>query len=157
MSNSNIGNAEAIAGSICLAGGNNTIGYGHEIKSSESYTEITEKKAQELLATDLKWFEDGINKNYSGKTTLSQNQFDALVSLGFNIGRGALVNSSIFKLAENGETDSKKILDAFLEFNSSDGIVLDGLKKRRYDEAEMYLYGDYSCDNDFTLDEKKVS
>lgn len=29
---------------------------------------------------------------------------------------------------------------------------MEGLDKRRYDEAEMYLYGDYKRDDDLSLD-----
>ncbi len=41
--------------------GNITIGYGHLIKSGESFTSITEKEALNLLAQDLNRFENSVN------------------------------------------------------------------------------------------------
>ena len=132
--------------------GNLTIGYGHEIKEGESFVSITEKEATELLKKDLEWIEEGINKNYEGSNPLTQQQFDALVSLGINAGRSGLVRSEIFKYAEQGVVDEAKILEAFRQKNTSQGVYLKGLDYRRYDEAEMYLYGDYERNNDLSLD-----
>ncbi len=55
---------------------------------------------------DINWIEVGINKNFEG-TFLTQNQFDALVSLGINIGRSSLVNSEFFSDAEKNEKNTE--------------------------------------------------
>ena len=91
-----------------------TIGHGHklteeELKSGVYDKGITEEKAKELFADDLVNIEQGIHVNFTGGK-LTQFQFDALVSLGYNVGRPALVKSNIFALAEKGETDEKKNL-----------------------------------------------
>lgn len=65
----------------CLKG-QPTIGYGHALLQFEDYTTISEKKALELLASDVKVVEGYINKYV--KIDLSQGKFDALVSLVFN-------------------------------------------------------------------------
>ncbi|WP_435372812.1 glycoside hydrolase family protein [Treponema pedis] len=89
---------------------------------------------------------------------LSQNEFDALVSLGFNVGRHELVNSEIFDYAEvtdpsyfKNKHDSsvyeKAITNKFREYNNANKKYSLGLDKRRIDEAEMFFYGDYIRDN----------
>lgn len=63
-----------------------------------------------------------------------------------------MINSEVFELAEDGVTDPQKVLDAFTGYvNSGDKYEL-GLERRRYDEAEMYLYGDYKRNDDLSLD-----
>jgi lysozyme len=62
-----------------------TIGYGHVIKPGENFAAgINEYQANQLLLKDLKYFENLVNSCVL--VPLSQNQFDALVSLVFNIG-----------------------------------------------------------------------
>jgi len=72
-----------------------TIGYGHVVLPGETFTRITEEQADQLLRKDVGIAENCIN-NYV-KVTLSQNQFDALASLIFNIGINAFINSTMLK------------------------------------------------------------
>ena len=73
-----------------------TIGVGH---LSDAYFRvspgmmISEAKALELLAHDLGEVEDTINRKV--QVPLQQYQFDALASLGYNIGCGGLAHSSV--------------------------------------------------------------
>ena len=73
-----------------------TIGVGH---LSDAYFHvspgmmISEAKALDLLAHDLGEVEDVINRKV--QVPLQQYQFDALASLGFNIGCGGLAHSSV--------------------------------------------------------------
>lgn len=83
-----------------VEGGKLTIGYGHEIKEGESFTVISEAEAYDLLKKDLEWVEEGINKNYEGNIPLTQQQFDAMISLGINAGRSGLVNSDVFLIVK---------------------------------------------------------
>ena len=131
-----------------------TIGYGHEIQAGETFDSLTEEEASALLKKDLKWVEDGINKNYEGEIPLTQQQFDAMVSLGINAGRSGLIRSDVFSNAEKGITEPDVILAGFRTKNTSNGEYLLGLDRRRYDEAEMYLYGDYNRDDDLELNSK---
>lgn len=73
-----------------------TIGCGHLVLKGEPYTLngiITQDVCDGLLARDLANVENTINKCVT--VPLSQNQFDALVSLGFNIGVHALATSTV--------------------------------------------------------------
>ena len=141
--------------------GNWTIGYGHKITAKEAEAMkngIDVDTADKFFQQDIKWIEDGINKNFDGVAPLSQNEFDALVSLGFNAGRGALINSKIFRYVEvtdpsyfKSKHDSsayeKAITNKFREYNKPNKRYSLGLDKRRIDEAEMFFYGDYIRDN----------
>lgn len=75
--------------------GNLTIGYGHKILSGESYKKISLQQAEQILKSDIKEVETFLHKNITAK--LTQNQFDALVSLTFNIGKGNLMKTELFK------------------------------------------------------------
>ena len=117
-----------------------TIGIGHLIKSKESFPDgikITKEKALELLAEDVKICENAILKHI--KVQLNQDQFDALVSLGFNCGVG-VYTSSACKSLNNGNYNEfpKKILiwskvriNNVLQTNQ-------GLYNRRKSEGELF-------------------
>ena len=61
-----------------------TIGYGHLIKSGEDFRDgITERQATEILRLDISMAEQAVKDNIT--VHLSQNQYDALVSLAGNI------------------------------------------------------------------------
>ena len=71
-----------------------TIGYGHTglvdgNKIVVGKTTITPQKAMDLLTSDLKKYENYVNGMV--KVTLTQNQFDALVSFVYNNGAGGLL------------------------------------------------------------------
>jgi len=111
-----------------------TIGYGHT-KNVKQGDVITEGQAEILLIYDLFDFENCIKKNVT--IPLTQNQFDALVSLCFNIGCGNFLKSTLLKKLNEG-----KIAEAakeFLKWNKADGKELAGLTKRRQEEMELFL------------------
>ncbi len=90
--------------------GNATIGYGSKL-GDKPYTEetsprtITEAEADALFNKDVK--EDGEDYvNSAVSVRLTQNQFDALVSLTFNIGGGAFRNSSVVRLLNEGKYEA---------------------------------------------------
>lgn len=111
-----------------------TIGYGHT-KDVTKGMHITGKQSEELLKEDLKVFEDAVN-NYV-KVPLNQNQFDALVSFSFNCGSSALKRSTL--LRKLNARDFSGAANEFLKWNKSNGIILDGLVKRRKDERALFL------------------
>jgi lysozyme len=120
-----------------------TIGYGHLIKPNEGFylgKTITTEQAEELLRSDLRPAEIAINSGIF--TQLTQWQYDALVSLVFNIGGGAF-NSSTLKGRINNEFTKAEIEEAWLRWNKVriNGVltVSNGLTKRRQDEADMYF------------------
>jgi lysozyme len=69
------------------AAGKQTIGYGHVIKPLENLTFLSEQEATNLLLQDVASAENSINTQC--QQPLTQNQFDALVSLAFNAGNKA--------------------------------------------------------------------
>ena len=71
----------------------------------------------------------------AGKIT--QNMFDALVSLAYNIGTGALAGSSIIRKLKAG--DKLGAANAFRLYNKSGGQVLKGLVNRREEERKIFL------------------
>ena len=76
-------------------GGVWTIGYGHTrgVRAGDS---ILESEAEDLLKEDLREAEEAVSHLVS--TPLRQSQFDALVSLVYNIGSGNFCTSTIRKV-----------------------------------------------------------
>jgi lysozyme len=130
--------------------GKNTIGYGHLLKAGESYACITKTKAKQLLAQDLKEAERCVKS--SVKKPLTQNQFDSLISMCFNIGCGAFKKSTLLKELNAGNTEKvpgemmrwtkvtknlKKTINGISTIVPTK-VVNDGLVARRAKEAEMF-------------------
>lgn len=111
-----------------------TIGYGHT-KGVRSGHEITEDEAEDLLRSDLADFEAAVNK--AVKVPLAQYEFDALVSFAYNVGKTALVNSSLLRMLNAGDRD--KAADQFLRWDKAGGKVVKGLTNRRKAERAMFL------------------
>jgi len=115
-----------------------TIGVGHT-KTAKAGMTITREESERLLINDLIEFENGVKRLV--KVALTQNQFDALVSLAFNIGIGNLASSRLLKfvnLKQFGEAGS-----AFLSWNKArvNGklVPLAGLTRRRNAERQLFL------------------
>lgn len=111
-----------------------TIGYGHTkgVKAGQS---ISLAKAVVFLKEDLEIFEKAVNDFVT--VPLSQNQFDALISFSFNVGTSALKNSTLRKRLN--EKNYSMAANEFLKWNKSNGTVLEGLKRRREKERELFL------------------
>lgn len=95
---------------------------------------ITDSQADAYFAHDLKKFEDYINEVVSA--TLTQNQFDALVSLVYNIGNAAFRKGTIDDKLNAGDFDAA--LKTWALYNKQAGKVLDGLTNRRTAEIAMF-------------------
>ena len=116
-----------------------TIGYGHYAPDVIPGTTITEAEAERLLTADLVDTERAVSNATAG-WGLKQCQFDALVSLAFNVGVNAFQNSTLLKLVKQG-ADEATIRAEFGKWVHSGGRVLKGLQRRRQAEADMY----FSC------------
>ena len=116
-----------------------TIGYGHYGPDVIPGTTITETEAERLLAEDLADTERAVSNATAG-WGLKQCQFDALVSLAFNVGVNAFQNSTLLKLVKQGASEYA-IRNEFGRWCHSGGLVLKGLQRRRQAEADMY----FSC------------
>ena len=116
-----------------------TIGFGTTIYPNgirvKKGDTCTEAQAKAYMAHDLKKFESAVNT--AVKVTLNQNQFDALVSLTYNIGIGAFKSSTLLK--KLNAKDYKGAAEQFPRWNRGGGRVLNGLIKRRKIEMELFL------------------
>lgn len=115
-----------------------TIGYGTTRINGRPVKlglKITTDEAEQFLEEDLKMFEDIVNSSVSVEIT--QNQFDALVSLVYNIGGGNFKKSTLLKVLNGG--GFQEAADQFLRWNKAKGKVLPGLTRRRKAERELFL------------------
>ena len=76
-----------------------TIGYGHTQGATMGQT-CTQAEADAWLAEDLATAEQAVSRLV--KVPLTQNQFDALVSLCYNIGQGNFAESTVLRLLNAG-------------------------------------------------------
>lgn len=111
-----------------------TIGYGQTGPNIKQGTTITLEQAEQLLVTSLIQYENAVDK-YAGKA--HQNQFDAMVSLCYNIGIGNFSKSSVARLHKAGQYTGAAA--AFLLWNKAGGKILAGLVNRRKAERNLYL------------------
>ncbi len=120
---------------------NETIGYGHVIKSYENFTTLTEKEAKALLKKDLESFVYLVNDMVQG-LSINQHQFDSLISFSYNCGANALKTSTLLKDIRNGaELDTIK--SDFCMWCICNGEKSLGLWRRRIDEFDIFAFGDY--------------
>lgn len=123
-----------------------TYGYGFTIRPDGKKVQPGDTITREAADLHLPDLVNGIfAPAVSGllKVAVSQNAFDALVSLGFNIGPGQLATSTIMKLVNMKSSDEWALVQAFLMWNkgTSNGVkkVMGGLVKRRTREAALFF------------------
>lgn len=111
-----------------------TIGYGHTSDVSPNSC-ITIQEADEYLHRDVASVELQLNKL---NLSLSQCQWDAIVSFVFNVGIGNFKASTLLaKIRIN--PDDNSIMDEFLRWVYANGKVMRGLHKRRLAEMKLYF------------------
>jgi len=110
-----------------------TIGYGHT-EGVHGGSSCTQEEADQWLRDDLQAVYRAIDSLVD--VDLSQGQFDALCSFVFNLGAGALRNSTLLNLLNQGKYGAAQ--QQFSRWNHAGGQVLAGLTKRREGEAEMF-------------------
>lgn len=115
-----------------------TIGYGHT-RTAEAGMEITREEADRLLSKDLQPIEHGVFR-MTEEAELTQNEFDALVSFAFNVGLGALDQSTLLRKLLAGHP-REEVAAEFHRWVYSKGKRLSGLERRRRDEANVFLHG----------------
>lgn len=111
-----------------------TIGVGH-IKGVHAGMTITMDQATAFLREDLESAESDVSKLV--KASLDQDQFDALVSLVFNIGGGNFAKSTLLK-----KVNAHDYIGASAEFakwNKAGGRIIKGLTNRREAERKLFL------------------
>ena len=96
---------------------------------------ITKERAIQLAKNVVKSFEARVNKSIV--VPMTQNQFDAMVLLCYNIGESGFARSSVVKNFNAGNL--QKAADSFLLWNKAGGVVSKGLTNRREKERELFL------------------
>lgn len=110
-----------------------TIGYGHT-QGVKPDMVINQLQAERFLRQDLKRFEDAVTSLV--KVPITPNQFSALVSFTYNVGTGALYDSTL--LRKLNKEDYKGAANEFLRWNKAGGKVLPGLTRRRLAEKDLF-------------------
>jgi lysozyme len=95
--------------------------------------QFSKEEVDGILRNDLARFERGVAQYCP--VSLSQGQFDALVSFSFNVGLGTLQRSTLRQKILRGDAAE----DEFLRYTIGGGKVLKGLVNRRNDERALYL------------------
>jgi lysozyme len=118
-----------------------TIGYGATFypngkKVTMSDKSITEAEATELLQSMLVRFEQYVDSYCID--TITQNQFDALVSFCYNLGPANLKASTLLKKV-NANPKDETIRAEFMKWTKAGGRTLKGLVTRRTAEADLYF------------------
>lgn len=114
-----------------------TIGYGATGPGITQGTVWTQEQADQRFAQDVAKREPVLAQILGGAPT-TQNQWDALMSLGYNIGMGerGLKTSTLMRMHKDG--DYAGAAAQFARWNRNDGKVMAGLVKRRAAEAALY-------------------
>jgi lysozyme len=118
-----------------------TIGYGATFypngkKVTMTDKAITEAEATELLKSMLTKFEQYVDSYCVDSIT--QNQFDALVSFCYNLGPANLKASTLLKKV-NANPNDPTIRAEFMKWTKAGGRTLKGLVTRRQAEADLYF------------------
>lgn len=125
---------------VCI-GGKPTIGYGATYYQDGSRVNlgdvITLQRANELLLNILSQFERDVSTLLHG-IPVNQNQFDALVSLAFNIGLESLAQSTLLNKVKSNHNDTSIAVE-FGRWVLASGQIINGLVIRRRKEAELYF------------------
>lgn len=119
-------------------GGVWTIGYGHtsaagapEVKAG---LKISLQDAKDIFTRDVVKYEAAVDKAINRPMT--QGQFDAMVSLCYNIGPGAFAGSTLVRKFNAGDVAGAK--KAFGSWIKDNGKVVKGLQNRRADEQNHF-------------------
>lgn len=113
-----------------------TIGYGHTagVKIGDR---ITQQRADELFDSDFAQFERLVRIT-TAKVQLSNAQLGALTSFAFNLGMGSLNKSTLLQRVIANPADPD-IRNQFMRWVNAGGKPLEGLKRRRKAEADLYF------------------
>ena len=114
-----------------------TIGYGHTGADVTSGKTITQAEADALFDKDIAQFERQVAA-VVGAVNLRQCQWDAIVSLAYNIGIGNFGRSTLLSKLKS-YADNPAIRGEFARWNRAGGKVQPGLVKRRDWEARRYF------------------
>lgn len=112
-----------------------SIGYGHYMGPTVTIQNISRADAYELLRNDAQTARDAVTSTIH--LPMTQNEFDAMVSLAYNIGAAGFAGSTVARRFNAG--DKIGAADAFRLWNKSEGAVNQVLVARRETERGLFL------------------
>ena len=122
---------------VKLWNGDDYLGYCHRISVSDQLRKIdklSKKESISLLEKDIKRISSQLNKHLV--TNVTQNQFDALVSLVYDIGIKALVTDELFILLNKNKLT--EVASQFRKFNKYMKKPIYQLIKNRKEEIKLF-------------------
>jgi len=120
---------------VCTIG-YGTIKYPNGTRVRITDVEITRAKAMEYLMFEIDQKSKSIDPML--REDLTGNQFGALISFAYNLGEGALKQSTLLKKVNANPLDAQ-IRNEFQKWIYADGKKLNGLLRRRNAEADLYF------------------
>jgi lysozyme len=120
-----------------------TIGYGHTKGVTRCMPAITEWQGEDFLKQDLLDAQAAVDRYVT--VTLNDNQYAALVSLVFNVGPQPLKRTLGTMLNDQNYTGTA---DEFLRWRLANGLISDGLVRRREAERALFLTPDEDSNTD---------
>jgi GH24 family phage-related lysozyme (muramidase) len=112
-----------------------TIGWGTTGTDVRQGTIWTQAQCDQRFAVDAAHFASSV-ASLIGLTPTTQNQFDAMVCLAYNIGLANLKTSTL--LVRHKARDYAGARAEFARWNKANKVVMAGLTKRRAAEADLY-------------------
>ena len=126
-----------------------TVGYGNRCPEEhlERYLKegIPIEEADALFLEQLTGFEEQVNA-FIDRNNLhfTQGQFDAVLSISYNLGPAWLTGNSDFQKAVVNGASGNTFIGLLSQLCTAGGEYLPGLMRRRLTEADMYLNGRYN-------------
>ncbi len=147
-----LANYEALSNTLYLdSGGVRTIGIGMTVSEIPDIREwswdrrIETDECVRMYQRSLIKYENAVNKAIKPGIEITQAQFDALVSITYNIGTGGMAGSTFMKRVNAGASPSS-VVAAMQAWNKDNGRTIRGLVNRRAAEGRVYMTGKYTND-----------
>ena len=123
-----------------------SIGYGTGCKKDEYPNGVSKAVASDLLKKHLSDIVEPAVVSFASKfgLSLSQQQFDALVSISYNCGTAWLLETGTLRTAVISGLKGNSFLYAMGLWSTNGGAIDTNLVLRRLAEADMYLNGSYT-------------
>jgi GH24 family phage-related lysozyme (muramidase) len=122
-----------------------TIGWGSTTIDGKAVREgqaISQAQADAQLDTDLQRFYDALVRAIPAVGGWSSNRAAALVSWVYNVGVGAMQDSTLRRRILAGEHPPAVVQQELPRWNRADGVELPGLTRRRAAEVALFLGGE---------------
>lgn len=118
-----------------------TIGWGSTGPGIKPGTVWTQQQADERLVADLRQFHHGVLTVLPMAAEWSGNRQAALTSFAYNVGIGALQESTLRRRLISGEDPALVIREELPRWNKGGGGVMPGLVRRREAEVALFVRG----------------